>query len=151
MSQLWTHHNCHVSQTSVPVLSLNTITWSGNVIKTVFKTERAVFPGTLFKGWVKRHPNEEWQRYPARGQLPHSPCFSELDKSVQGSSVIVCVAVEGDLSFSDKGSVLVNAHSHPRLGIYENWWHCVCRVPCYTAESKGLHDNTMHAFMLLCF
>lgn len=93
---------------------------------------------------MKRHPNEEWQRYPARGQLPHSPCFSELNKSAQGSSVILCVAVEGDLSFSDKGSVLVNVRFHPRLGIYENWWHCVCSPPSYTTECKGLHNKTIH-------
>lgn len=136
--------NCHISHTSFPVLSLNTILWSRNAIKNVLKTESAVFPGTLFKGWVKRHPNEEWQWYPARGQLPHSPCFSEPDKSAQGSSVILCVAVEGDLSFSDKGSVLVNVRFHPRLGIYENWWHCVCSLPGYTTECKGLHNKTIH-------
>lgn len=87
--------SCHVSHTSVPVLSLNAVAWSREAVKIVLKTERAVFPGTLFKGWVKRHPNEEWQRYPARGQLPHSPCFSEPDKSAQGSSAILCVAVQG--------------------------------------------------------
>lgn len=136
---------------SFPVLSLNTILWSRNPIKIVLKTERAVFPGTLFKGWVKRHPNEEWQRYPARGQLPHSPCFSELNKSAQGSSVILCVAVEGDLSFSDKSSVLVNVPFHPRLGIYENWWHCVCSLPSYTTKCKGLHNKTIHCVHTINF
>lgn len=126
------------------VLSLNTILWTRNAIKIVLKTERAVFHGTLFKGWVKRHPNEEWQRYPDRGQLPHSPCFSELNKSAQGSSVILCVAVEGDLSFSDKGLVLVNVRFHPLPRIYEIWWHCVCSLPSYTTERKGLNNKTIH-------
>lgn len=126
---------------SLPILSLKRILWSRNVTKNFLKTASLVFPGTFFKGWVKSHPNEEWQRYQARGQLLHSPCFSELDKSAQGSSVILCVAVERDLSFSDKGSVLVNVHSHPRLGIYENRWHCVCSLPSCTAECKGLHKT----------
>lgn len=138
----------------IPLLlffSLNTILWSRNAIKILLKTERAVFPGTLFKGWVKRHPNEEWQRYPARGQLPHSPCFSELDKSAQGSSVILCVAVEGDLSFSDKSLVLVNVRFHPRPGIYGNGWHCVCSLPSYTTECKGLHNKTIRCVHAINF
>lgn len=144
---------CNVFHTSFLFLflSLNTISWSRNAIKMVLKTERAVFPGTLFKGWVKRHPNEEWQRYPARGQLPHSPCFSELNKSAQGSSVILCVAAGGDLSVSDKGSVLVNVGFHPRRGIYENWWHCVCSLPSYTTECKGLHNKTIHCVHTINF
>lgn len=100
---------------------------------------------------MKRHPNEEWQRYTTRGQLPHSPGFSELDKSAQGSSVILCVAAKGDLSFSDKGSALVNVHFHPRPGIYENWWHCVRGPASYTTECKGLHNKTIYCVQAINF
>lgn len=54
-----------------------------------------------------------------RGQLPHYDCFSELDKSAQGSSVMLSVAVGGDLSLSHKGPVLVNVRFHPLPGIYD--------------------------------
>lgn len=134
-----------------PVLSLNTILWSGNAIKIVLKTERAVFPGTLFKGWVKRHPNEEWQRYPARGQLPHSPWFfSERDKSVQGSSVILRVAAEGDLSFSDKGFGPRQRSLSPSAGKFMRCGGVVCAAHLVTQQStKGLHNKTIRVFVLL--
>lgn len=79
------------------------------------------------------------------------PVFSELDKSAQGSSVILCVAVEGDLSFSDKGLVLVNVRFYPRPGIYGNGWHCVCSLPSYTTECKGLHNMTIHCVHAINF
>lgn len=77
--------------------------------------------------------------------------FSKLNKSPQGSSVIFCVAVEGDLSFSDKGLVLVNVRFHPQPAIYEKWWHCVCTLPSYTTECRELHNKKIHCVRAVNF
>lgn len=94
---------------------------------------------------MNRHPDEEWQRYTTRGQLPHSPCFSELDKSAQGSSVILCVAAEGDLSFSDKGLRPPQRSLLPSPGIYVNGRHCERGLPGYATERKGPHNQRIES------
>lgn len=120
--------------------------------KNSLKNRKSSIPWDSLQGLSETSP--KWRMAAISSQRTASSLslfFSELDKSAQGSSVILCVAVEGDLSFSDKGLVLVNVRFHPRPGIYGNGWHCVCSLPSYTTECKGLHNKTIHCVHAINF
>lgn len=126
------------------VLSQNTILWSRNARRIVLKTESSI-PLDSLQGLSEMSP--KWRMAVISSQRTASSLSLFFLSSINQLKVPQWSSVwqwRGNLSFSDKGSVLVNVRFHPRPAIYEKWWHCVCSLPSYTTECKWLHNKTVH-------